>query len=306
MAGHAFDETPSQAAFISNRLTQIESRGVFGLSERWDVPAALWCAPAGFDARYPEDDHATISMVLGGEPVERLDGRFSGRRGGVEPDVFMLYPGGGPRAYASRGWISLCHLYLRLDLLGAISSGEMQGGPGFELREDRIFARDPGLRVLTDTYLARAKDKAEPASTLEMDSRAALLGIHIVRHHSNRPFSQARRKGTLTQTSLSRTLEFMEARLDSNVSLKEVAAIAGLSPHHFCGAFLKTMGATPHRYMIGRRIERAKMLMMGTAPLAEIALDCGFNSQSHFTSSFARIVGVTPALWRKSHRAHGR
>lgn len=94
MSAHAFDGAPTQGAFISSRLKQIESRGVFGLRDQWDVPAALWCAPTGFDARYPEDGHATISMVLGGEPVERLDGRFSGRSGGPEPDLFMLYPGG--------------------------------------------------------------------------------------------------------------------------------------------------------------------------------------------------------------------
>lgn len=65
MSAHAFDGAPTQVAFISSRLKQIESRGVFGLREQWDVPAALWCAPTGFDARYPEDGHASVLGVVG-------------------------------------------------------------------------------------------------------------------------------------------------------------------------------------------------------------------------------------------------
>lgn len=307
MSAYAFSRAPSQMAFISERLTQIESRGVFGLADGWNVPAALWCAPKGFDARYPQDGHATISIVLGGEPVERLDGRFSGKRGGAQPDLFMLYPGSGPRAYAARGWISLCHFYLRLDMLEAIATEESrQPGTGFELCDDRIFARDPGLRVLTDTYLARATDRSDPPSALEMDARAALLGVHVVRHHSNRPLRDGARIGGLSRLSLSRTLDFIDAHLDSNLSLADIAAVTGLSSHYFCVAFSRSVGMTPHRYMLARRIERAKVLLLGPSSLAEIALDCGFNSQSHFTSVFGRIVGVTPARWRRAHRSDDR
>jgi AraC family transcriptional regulator len=74
-----------------------------------------------------------------------------------------------------------------------------------------------------------------------------------------------------------------------------LAAEAGLSPYHFARAFKRSVGSSPHRYVLRRRIERAKYhLAAGELSLAAVALACGFGSQSHFTARFRATTGLTP------------
>ena len=94
--------------------------------------------------------------------------------------------------------------------------------------------------------------------------------------------------------------EMIEARLDGGLRLADLAAACGLSVSHFARAFRKSTSLPPHRWLIGRRIDRGQHLLLTTAkPISEIALDCGFHDQSHFTETFTRHVGVSPAAWRR-------
>lgn len=74
-----------------------------------------------------------------------------------------------------------------------------------------------------------------------------------------------------------------------------LAAVADLSPYHFARAFKRSVGSSPHRYVLRRRIERAKYhLAAGELSLAAVALACGFGSQSHFSAHFRAATGLTP------------
>jgi AraC family transcriptional regulator len=87
------------------------------------------------------------------------------------------------------------------------------------------------------------------------------------------------------------------------VRLAEVARRCHLSLSQFGRTFKKTTGLTPHRWLVKLRLERAQDLMLWTTlPLAEIALDCGFSEQSHFTRTFTRLVGTSPGEWRRQRR----
>jgi AraC family transcriptional regulator len=73
---------------------------------------------------------------------------------------------------------------------------------------------------------------------------------------------------------------------------------------HFAAQFRAATGLRPHEYLLQRRIERAReLLLTSRLPLAEIAFEVGFKTQAHFTTVFARFVGETPNVWR--HRNHG-
>jgi AraC family transcriptional regulator len=299
---HAFSDTPSQVRHIRKNVQSIQCMDVYGIDDTWDVPVALWKAERGFEADYPGDGHATVSLIFRGTPFERRDGRYRGHVGGTEPGAFILYPGNGPRSWASRGAVRFGHLYFQLPLLAEIAVHEgAASGTQFELRDDRVFARDPTFRMLVDAYVQRSGSIRNPPTPLEMDARATLIGIHLVRHHSNRSEFRGNRVPGLDSRTLARALEFLDSSSNRNVSLAEAASVAGLSTHHFCTAFSRLVGVTPHRYHLERRVERAKLLILGGMPIAQIALECGFSSQSHLTTMFRQLTGMPPAAWRRAN-----
>lgn len=96
-----------------------------------------------------------------------------------------------------------------------------------------------------------------------------------------------------------RVVEYVEANLDRQVSLEDLANVAAMSAHHFARSFKATMGVTPVRYLWEKRLERAKALLRDNDHnLASIAFECGFRSQSHFATLFKRATGMTPSAWR--------
>jgi AraC-like DNA-binding protein len=101
-----------------------------------------------------------------------------------------------------------------------------------------------------------------------------------------------------------RAKELLSANLDGNVSLTEVARECGLSISHFSRAFRQSTGMAPHRWLIQRRVEAAKELLRDASSLTllDIALRCGFANQSHFTRTFAGVVGSSPGSWRRQVR----
>jgi AraC family transcriptional regulator len=108
-------------------------------------------------------------------------------------------------------------------------------------------------------------------------------------------------RGGLAPWQERRAKALMSSRMEGDISLDELADECRLSRSYFARAFKKSTGDSPHRWMLGRRVETAKeMLLHSDAPLAEIALVAGFADQSHMTKVFSRIVGATPGAWRRS------
>ena len=97
-----------------------------------------------------------------------------------------------------------------------------------------------------------------------------------------------------------RLAAYVETNISSNIRVTDLAQIARLSLGHFFRAFRRSFGEPPLLYIAKRRVCRAQALMLSSrAPLSQIALDCGLSDQPHFTRVFHRIVGVTPARWRR-------
>ena len=92
-----------------------------------------------------------------------------------------------------------------------------------------------------------------------------------------------------------RVIEYVDAYLDQDLALVELAAIVSLSPNYFTRLFKQSTGFTPHQYVIQQRVERAKRLLLESKlAIADIALEVGFAHQSHLNRHFKRWVGVTP------------
>jgi AraC-like DNA-binding protein len=101
---------------------------------------------------------------------------------------------------------------------------------------------------------------------------------------------------------LGRVRELLHDRFSENLSLAEVAAAAGVSADHLARSFRRHNGCTVGEYVRRRRVEFACRRLAATElPLVEVALDAGFTDQSHFTKTFKRLMGVTPAVFRHHH-----
>lgn len=107
--------------------------------------------------------------------------------------------------------------------------------------------------------------------------------------------------GSLAQWQLVRALELFETNFDRPIRLGDVADAVRMSKSHFARAFSGSVGEPPARKLRRYRVKRAHEMMVSTSKsLSEIALDCGFADQSHFTKTFSRMIGLTPATWRRT------
>lgn len=93
---------------------------------------------------------------------------------------------------------------------------------------------------------------------------------------------------------------FIDHNLARTIRLPELAGLLGLSVFHFSREFKAATETSPMRYVLERRVLAAKAELGSTKPLAEIALDAGFSSQSHFTTAFREVTGVAPCQWRRA------
>lgn len=149
------------------------------------------------------------------------------------------------------------------------------------------------------------EEEDDEIGRFQADHAVALVLARLARHASETSeigeMPAARER--LSPTSLRRAKEFLQANVAGDPSLDEVAAAVGLSPYHFLRAFKAATGRTPFQWLQDFRVELAcGLLAASDLPLAQLALEIGFKTQSHFTAVFRRATGTTPARWRAEMR----
>jgi AraC family transcriptional regulator len=113
-------------------------------------------------------------------------------------------------------------------------------------------------------------------------------------------FGVRRRKPCLAPWQERLAKQRLSSGIQRTVQIADIAGSCRLSKGHFVTAFTNTVGLSPYRWFTECRVGRAKqMLANSSLTLVEIALDCGFSDQSHFTKAFRRIAGTTPGVWRR-------
>jgi AraC family transcriptional regulator len=140
----------------------------------------------------------------------------------------------------------------------------------------------------------------EQASRLFVDYVTRALAVHVAVKYGHMREPQLHRTGGLSPWQLRRARALLDARLDATVRIADLASACGLSASYFVQAFKKSTGMTPHRWLLRRRVEKAKALLRDRErPPADIALACGFANQSHFTRVFGAVAGCPPGEWRR-------
>jgi AraC family transcriptional regulator len=135
---------------------------------------------------------------------------------------------------------------------------------------------------------------------LYIEGLASSLTVYLLRQYGTSRRSRPIYKGGLPAKQLRRIVEYINIHLRDELRLAELAAISGMSPHHFGEAFKISMGKPPHRYVTEKRVYRARELLRKDWPISDVAYAVGFSSQSHLTTNFRRLMGITPARFRRS------
>jgi AraC family transcriptional regulator len=166
--------------------------------------------------------------------------------------------------------------------------------------EPQVAVRDEQLSHMAMSLLYELKAE-NVVGRLYADSVASVLAIQLARRYSCLK-DVAIRKGGMAPHKLRRALEFISDKLEQQqaIALDVVAREVGMSRYHFSRVFKESIGLSPINYIGRQRIERAKKLLAETElPIADIALQAGFSGQSHFTTFFRKLVGLTPRSFRR-------
>lgn len=266
------------------------------------LEVALVATRPGVTRTLPSRDHRLVCHV--GQPVRatcRADNRTHHRlqsRGDID-----VIPAGIPGVWEEDGASAVLLISLSPELLAAAATracvcdpdgahgvvGPVELAPQFQLR-------DPRLEHLAWAFEAelRAEVAGDP---LYGESLGMALAAHLVQHYRTEAGAGREREveGGLSPRQLKRVIEHIEENVDGRLALAELAAVAGVSASHFKALFKRSTGLPVHQYVIRRRVERARLLLLErTATIADVAAQTGFANQSHLARWMRRVAGVTP------------
>jgi AraC family transcriptional regulator len=165
-----------------------------------------------------------------------------------------------------------------------------------------LGSRDRVMYGLANALLDPVEHPDE-RSALFIDHVALAFFAHVLQTYGSPAVLDVPMPGALSPWQLRRVLDFLSAHLSDDPTVAELACECGLSSGYFSRAFRQTTGVTPHQWLIRKRVERARQLLLGNGlELVDIALVCGFVDQSHFTRVFAKLEGDSPGRWRQRNR----
>ncbi len=165
--------------------------------------------------------------------------------------------------------------------------------------EPRHQFRDPQIEHIAWALDAERK-AGYPSGPLYTESLGVGLAVHLLGHY---PAPHNLPRG-LSQLRLRRVTEYIEEHLDQDTSLARLAGVAEVSASHLKTLFKRSTGLPIHEYVMRRRVERAKTLLLhGELPASQVALEAGFAHQSHMARWMRRVLGVSPSSVVRNSRA---
>lgn len=246
----------------------------------------------------PAIDRHYISLTLGG-PLE-VEGILDGSRlrAEVRPGQFMFMAAGQSNAWRWNRPTEEAQIFLDPSVIDRVA---LEAGCGRAQLLNRFAIEDPHIRHIALSLLDELRQPG-PAVALMVETAAQFLALHLLRRHC-RMAREIAPAGALTAGQVRRIERHVHERLGYEITLEELAGVLGLSQFHFARGFRKATGESPHRWLTGRRIARAKAMLRSTSlSILDISQEVGFQSQSHFGQIFRRWVGCAPGEWRRRAR----
>lgn len=246
----------------------------------------LEAAFGGVAYRPHRHDTYAIGMTLAG--VQSFD--YRGARADARPgDVIILHPDElhDGRAGAAGGF-RYRMLYLAPEMVREALGRRARCLPfaGDAVHQDLAMRRALALAL---------GDLARPLEPLQADAAVLAVAEALLRHD---PGARGRPARTANVRAVARARDYLRAHPERGVGSAELEAASGLGRYELARQFRAQLGTSPYRYLVMRRLERARAAILGGAGLAEAAASAGFADQSHMTRQFGAAYGLSPGRWR--------
>jgi AraC family transcriptional regulator len=263
----------------------------FGRYREWGPLAAREVhATPGLYPGAVMSDHRVIFYLTPGVPTDcHCEGVGHWRV--QAPYDFDLVPSGASGSWEDHAPCDMVSVRLAPSLVTSTAEALSMPGGRADLAP-KIGARDPLVQHVICALMAELA-APEPAGRIYADSLAIALTTRLLQNFA--PVGAAGRQ-TLSKPQVRRIVEFVEENLDGELSLEQLADVAGMSIPHLTTLFRRTMGQSVHAYVMERRVQRARALLLDHGmSIAQVALETGFAHQSHLARWMRRLLGVTPS-----------
>ena len=283
--------------FLDSRPTKSSAPAHWG-----GIALEKYTVPGVFIPRH-EHPEAFLHFVLKGAVKYEVNTRGRNLRFTSRPGALFLLPRGTVDEVNWAGPTQRVAVAIHTDLL-THALEETANQTELELTE-HWHLMDRHISALLVEMMADLDDSS-PAGTIYGESLANALAVYLVKRYAVRPITPILYKGGLPRNRLKRVLDHIAASLDENISLAQLAAIAGMSPHYFSELFKQSTGHAPHNYVLMQRVERAKQQLQDPKrSIIDAGLSAGFQNPSHFARMFRKLAGTTPSKYRRK-RSPGR
>ncbi len=250
-------------------------------------------------------DH-TLVMQLGAGTVMRFDGRRqTGRNARAHRSTFI--PANIAYSWQLAGPVDALQLHLDDSDLRRFARREWDVDPDRLEMHDHMGTDDSFMRGLTPTLL-REISTDNASSKLVLDQFEAVVAAHMLRRYSNAldiasGQNATPKTGERDRDTVRRARELLLDRLGENISTEDLARTVGVSPFRLMRCFRSEMGISIHRFVTENRVNFVRDRLLNTdEPLVNIALDAGFANQSHMTTCYKSIMGISPGRHRRQLR----
>jgi AraC family transcriptional regulator len=226
----------------------------------------------------------------------RIDGKFYNRDLTIAGDA-LIVPAGVTNATvwkenAEFSLLTLCPKFVSEVAHESIDPNRVELVPQFAAFDPLIHQL--GLSLKADL------EAGCPIGKIFGESAAVMLAARLLQQHSIRIAKLASDEHGLSSYTLRQVLAYIRSHLSEDLSIIDLAQVAGMSPYYFLRLFKKSMHLTPRQYIIQMRIDRAKELLRSRElSIADISLQCGFTNQSHFTNVFRQLTDTTPKAYQR-------
>ena len=158
-----------------------------------------------------------------------------------------------------------------------------------------------GISKAIEQHLASNAAANEKGQGLYIEHLSNAIYAHLLQHYCSRKINLKAYSGGLGKNQLELALEYIDSNLAEKIELKDIAEELDISQYYFSHLFRKSTGISPYQYIIRQRVAKVKQMIRDTEmPLTDIAIACGFSSQSQMTMHFRRLNNVTPKSYRRN------